>query len=187
MIKKVSANIFSAVLALTVTVVFFLWVFSEDDASGILLDNSGAASPEWYWQNASFWNFDIEGRLQQEATASDAKYFSDEDIIYLTDPRITTHSATESPWYTRSERGQVRDDNDIIELADNVQIRKGDGEINIHTEQLVLTRSKDMAETDAPISIIGDTGRTDAVGMRAWLTLEKIELLSKVKTIHEPK
>ena len=187
MIKKVSANIFSAALALTATVAFFLWVFSDDDASGVLLDDSGAPSPEWYWQNASFWNFDLEGRLQQEATASDASYFSEEDIIYLTDPRVTTHSGSESPWYTRSERGQVREENDIIELTQDVQIRKGDGEITISTERLVLTRSKDMAETDAPISIIGDTGRTDAVGMRAWLKLEKIELLSKVKTIHEPK
>jgi lipopolysaccharide export system protein LptC len=186
MIKKVSANIFSAALALAATVAFFLWVFSDDDASGIQQDNSGAASPEWYWQNASFWNYDLEGRLQQEATASDAKYFGEEDIIYLTDPRITTHSDSESPWYTRSERGQVRHKHDIIELSQDVQIRKGDGEIDIRTERLVLTRSKDMAETDAPISIIGDTGRTDAVGMRAFLKQEKIELLSKVKTIHEP-
>lgn len=186
MIKKVSANLFSAVLALTATVAFFLWVFSDDDTAGIELGDSGAASPEWYWQKASFWNYDLEGRLQQEATASDAEYFGEEDIIYLNEPRVTTHSDTESSWYTRSERGQVRQNNDIIELTQDVHIQKGDGEINIHTERLVLIRSKDMAETDAAISIIGDTGRTDAVGMQAFLKQEKIELLSKVRTIHEP-
>jgi lipopolysaccharide export system protein LptC len=186
MIKKLPANIFSATLALIATLAFFFWAFSEDDSSTGLQAGSGAPTPEWYWDNARFWNFDAEGQLQQDATATDARYFSEEDIIYLRDPRVSTHNGKDSTWYTRSDFGEVRQDNDIIELSQNVEIRKASGEITIRTEKLVLIRSEDMAETDAAVSIIGETGRTDAVGMRAWLKQGKVELLSKVKTIHEP-
>ena len=186
MIKKLSANTFSAALAITATMAFFFWVFNEDDDQATMQADSSTATPEWYWNNARFWSFDDEGRLEQDATATDAKYFSEEDTIYLRDPRISSHSGEDSTWYTRSDFGEVRQDNDIIELSQNVEIRKASGEITIRTERLTLIRSQGMAETDAAISIIGETGRTDAVGLRAWLKEGKVELLSKVKTIHEP-
>jgi lipopolysaccharide export system protein LptC len=186
MIKKLSTNTFSAALAITATIAFFFWVFSEDDGQATMQADSSTATPEWYWDNALFWSFDDEGRLEQDATASDAKYFSKEDTIYLRNPRISTHSGEDSTWYTRSDFAEVRQDNDIVELSQNVEIRKASGEVTIRTERLTLIRSENMAETDVAVSIIGETGSTDAVGMRAWLKEGKVELLSKVNTTHEP-
>jgi lipopolysaccharide export system protein LptC len=185
MLKKLPVNVFSAILALTAAVAFLFWLFDEDDAGERLQQASGDLQPEWYWQNARFWNFDTEGQLQQDATATDAKYFSEEDVIYLSDPRVATHSGDDSPWYTRAEFAQIRQNNDLIELLEDVELRKGDGEISIRSQRLLLTRSKNLVETELAVSLISPTSHTDAIGMRAWLKQQKVELLAKVKTIYE--
>jgi lipopolysaccharide export system protein LptC len=187
MLKKLPTNVFSGILALTATVVFFFWLFARDEATNDLPTDAAAQPPEWYWETAEFWSFNTDGQLEQEVTASEAKYFKAEDIIYLRDPRITTHSGDQPPWYTRAERGEVREDNNIVELQEAVEIYQLDGTTRIHTEQLALIRNKSLAETPLKVIITGESSRTEAVGMRAWLEQEKVELLAKVKSIYEPK
>jgi lipopolysaccharide export system protein LptC len=186
MLRQLPTNVLSGILAFAAALAFFFWLFDSEDPNVGLLPSQAAQPPEWYWENASFWNFDTEGRLEQEATATLAEYYSNEDIIYLTNPRLTTHVGNEDAWYTRAERGEVRENNDVVELLDAVEIFKGDGTVTIRTDRMALIRSMDMAVTGAAITITGESGRTEAIGMRAWLKQEKVELLAKVKTIHDP-
>ncbi len=186
MLRKLPTNVLSGLLALVAALVFFFWLFDTDDPTVGLLPGHAQQPPEWYWENASFWNFDAEGQLEQEATATRAEYYSQEDTIYLANPRLTTYVGNEDSWHTRAERGEVREGKDVVELLDSVEIFKGDGSVTIRTDEMTLIRSQDMAVTGAAVSITGDTSRTDAIGMRAWLRQEKVELLAKVKTVHEP-
>jgi lipopolysaccharide export system protein LptC len=186
MLKKLPTNVLSGILALVVALAFFFWLFDADDPTVGLLPGETDQAPEWYWENARFWNFDKAGRLEQEATATLAEYYSAEDTIYLDNPRLISHVGNEDSWHTRAERGEVREKKDVVELLGSVEIFKGDGSVTIHTDKMTLIRSQDMAVTGAAVTISGATSRTDAIGMRAWLKQEKVELLAKVKTVHEP-
>ena len=184
MYRKIAANIASAALAIAVSALFFANVFFPEDAS---LQGSKSTAPEWYWHKAHIVTFNEEGMQTQVARADEIRYFKDEDIAYLTAPRLTSYTEeTDPPWHSRADFGKFKEKYDVIELYQNVDIQQGDGEVTITTERLVLTRSKHLAETDLPVTIIGETSRTDAVGMRAWLDEEKVELLAKVRTVHEP-
>ncbi len=187
MLRKLPTNVLSGSLALIAALAFFFWLFDTDDPTVGLLPGEAEQPPEWYWQNARFWNFDKEGRLEQEATATRAEYYSAEDTIYLDNPRLISHVGNEDSWRTRAERGEVREKKDVIKLLGSVEIFKDDGSVTIRTDEVTLIRSQDMAVTGAAIAITGETSRTDAIGMRAWLKQEKVELLAKVKTVHELK
>ncbi len=186
MIKRLPVNVFSALLTLLATVAFFFWVFKDDEAAGYQPSTREEAAPAWYWTNARFWNFNDEGSLEQEATATGVEHFSEEDVTFLGEPRVVSHLDEGAPWHTRAERGEVRENNDVIELSGKVEIRKADNSLNMRTERLILDRGRELAETDMAVTITGEQGRTDAVGMRAWLKQEKVELLSKVKSVYEP-
>ena len=186
MLRKLPTNVLSGILALIVALAFFFWLFDADDPTVGLVASQGEQSPEWYWENARFWNFDKEGHLEQEATATLAEYYRAEDTIYLDKPRLISHVGNEDSWHTRAERGEVREKKDVVQLLGSVEIFKGDGSVTIRTDKMTLIRSQDMAVTGAAITMTGTTSQTDAIGMRAWLKQEKVELLAKVKTVHEP-
>lgn len=187
MFKKLPLNVFSALLSLTLAVGFFFWAFEEEDSDAPRLFADQEQAPGWYWYNARFWNFDSDGQLEQVATAIDVKHFDEDDRTLLSEPRVTSYTGDDQPWLTRAARGETRRDNEIIELFDNVVIYKDDGSFNLQTEQLMLTRSTEVAQSSVAVALTSENSRTTAVGMRAWLKKEKVELLSKVKTVHEPK
>lgn len=186
MIRKLPRNVFSALLALAATVVFFLWVLDDGDSDAFGPTADEERVPAWYWNNAQFWNFNLDGSLHQDAVAIDVKHFSEEEVTLLREPRVITHGGDDISWHTRAEFGEVREQNDVIELSRDVEIRNDDNSFNIQTERLILIRSKNMAETDAAVTFTHEAGRTDAVGMRAWLRKEKVELLSEVKSTYKP-
>lgn len=184
MIKKMPKNILSALLALTAALGFFFWAFEDDDSSPFELTSNDEEAPTWYWYNAHFWSFSETGSIAQDATAIDVKHYNEEDVTYLSEPRVTSYLNEEDIWYTRAERGEMRDNNQVIELYTDVAIRKAGGSINMRTQKLVLDRDRDMAHTDLPVTITGEGNRTEGVGMQAWLKREKVELLSRVRSTY---
>jgi lipopolysaccharide export system protein LptC len=115
------------------------------------------------------------------------RYFRKADIAYMNAPRLNSFTEKSGkPWRTRADFGQFREDFDIVDLRENVSIAQGSGDVIMTTQQLILRNSTNTAETDKPLTITNGNSRTDAVGMRAWLDQEKIELLAKVRTVHEP-
>lgn len=184
--RKLVTNVLSTLLAgIAVFVLINYLIKTDEDEAGA--PTSGTPTPEWYWHTAHFWRFDTSGALSQEATATDVKHYLEDDTTYISDPRFTTHRANEAPWFARAEFGQMREDNNILELYQDVQITRGDREIVITTEKILIDREQNLAETDLPIAIEGPKTRTEGVGMRAWFNQERVELLDKVRTVHDPR
>ncbi len=184
--KKLLTNVLSVLLAGIAVIILVNFLLDSGDTDQVAR-TSGTPTPDWYWQTARFWRFDISGEISQEATATDVKHYEEDDTTYITDPRFTTHHGEGSPWFARADLGQMREDNNILELYQNVQITRGQREIVINTEKIVIDRDQNLAETDQPITIEGSKTRTEGVGMRAWLKQERVELLDKVRTVHDPR
>ena len=185
--KKLIGNVLSALLTILLVSWFFNRTFFDSDDPDGLTDRRGGATPEWYWHTARYWSFNLEGQLYHEATATEVKHFDEDDTTYLSDPRFTHHNGEEPAWFTRADFGQMREDNNVVELYQAVKISRETEDVIITTERLVITQDKQLAETDLPITIVSETSQTDAVGMRAWFDEEKVELLDNVRTVHDPK
>ena len=186
MYKKTIANSISLLLAATVTAVAFEWLFFKDNEP-VPDDGPKTAQPQWYIKTARIWKFNEDGKRTQLATADRVRYFQEEDIAYLNNPKLTSFAEEgDEVWRTTADFGQFRGDFDTFDLRENVKITNSDDSMTLTTKQLILVQSTNTAETDKPVVFNNGVNKTSAVGMRAWLDQEKVELLADVRTVYEP-
>lgn len=188
MFKRLSwKSLASIILTGVVATLFFGWAFQIVEIQPARLATKSEESPTWYWEVAHYRAFDEQGALVQDATADGVIYYEIPDTAYMAEPRIKIFGDDGLPWHTDSRFGSIIEDGARIELWQDVVIHKASEDLSVKTQRLVIFPDQNMAETDSPVTLLSVSSRTDAVGMRAWLEQEKIELLSEVKTIHDPR
>lgn len=93
-------------------------------------------------------------------------------------------------WRVQAEQGWIAADNQLARLAGEVVMRRdaesGKPPVTITTRDVWLHRAERYAETAAPIKAVIPGGELHAVGARAWLDQERLELLSEVRGFYEP-
>ncbi len=93
-------------------------------------------------------------------------------------------------WRVQAEQGWIAADNQLARLAGEVVMRRdaesGKPPVTITTRDVWLHRAERYAETAAPVKAVIPGGELHAVGVRAWLDQERLELLSEVRGFYEP-
>lgn len=87
-------------------------------------------------------------------------------------------------WHLKSDRGQVRDDGDDVQLSGNVIVTgpaPGSGDpLTLATETMRINTPTEFIQTDAPVRLRWSGHQLDAVGLRADLKTGTLSLESKV-------
>jgi len=147
-------------------------------------------------QNTINREYDDLGQLKSVFETKESRYFqvqrkrrTNRDYAELIEPKLTLLSTSAPPWRIIADEGRAEQNGDIIHLWGNVHIWQKDklGQMSeLTTPYLTVKPKRQYAETDKPVMIITADSKTEAVGMRAFLQHDKIQLLSKVRGIHEP-
>jgi LPS export ABC transporter protein LptC len=99
-------------------------------------------------------------------------------------------AAGNEKWHLKSDRGQVRDNGDDVQLLGNVvvtgQAPGGGPPITLSTETMRINTPTEFIETDAPVRLKWSGHQLDAVGMRADLKAGTLRLESKVHGAFSP-
>lgn len=142
--------------------------------------------------------FDKKGSINYQFNADKMHHFQihpknpgPQDYTDIIAPYIVLHRGSETaapPWYVQADKGQSTENSEIISLEDNVRAwQKGETTApELTTSKLVLKPETQYAETDKPVMINAPDSKTQAIGMRADLNRDRIELLSNVRGVHEP-
>lgn len=93
-------------------------------------------------------------------------------------------------WRVQSERGWVAADNQVVRLEGEVVMTRlaesGKTPVTITTRDVLIRPTERYAETAAPARAVTPGGEMRAVGLRAFLNVEQLELLSEVRGVYEP-
>ncbi|MDS4028126.1 MAG: LPS export ABC transporter periplasmic protein LptC [Candidatus Contendobacter sp.] len=93
-------------------------------------------------------------------------------------------------WRVQAEQGWIAADNQLARLTGEVVMHRdaesGKPPVTITTRDVWLHRAERYAETAAPVKAVIPGGELHAVGARAWLNQERLELLSEVRGFYEP-
>lgn len=93
-------------------------------------------------------------------------------------------------WRLQAEQGWVSADQQLVRLEGEVTMVRtadsGEPPMTITTRDVLVRPSERYAETAAPMRAVTPQGEFRAVGVRAWLDQERLELLSEVRGTHEP-
>lgn len=92
-------------------------------------------------------------------------------------------------WHLQAEQGWVAADQQAVRLEGKVTmvraVDSGKPPMTITTRDVLVRPSERYAETAAPTQAITSDGEFRAVGVRAWLDQERLELLSEVRGTYE--
>lgn len=93
-------------------------------------------------------------------------------------------------WRLRAEQGWIAADNQSLRLEGEVEMTRtaesGKPPATITTRDVLVRPAERRAETAAPARAVTPGGEMRAIGLRAFLDQERLELLSEVKGVYEP-
>jgi lipopolysaccharide export system protein LptC len=102
---------------------------------------------------------------------------------YLPDGRIRE-------WRLQADQGWIAADNQSVRLDGEVVMSRGaeSGKlpVTVTTRDVLVRLDERQAETTAPARAVTPGGELRAVGLRALLDEERLELLSEVRGVYEP-
>jgi len=148
---------------------------------------AGAAAPrDWYAEDLRTRIHDERGRLRYRLEAARAEGWAD-GRSRMESPRLELHTRSGEVWKVRADAALAEGEGRLV-LERRVRARRvaGGRPLRIETERLVAYPERDYAETDLPVRLTAPRMETEAVGLRAWLARERLELLNHVRSRHEP-
>lgn len=93
-------------------------------------------------------------------------------------------------WRLRADQGWIAADQQSLRLEGGVVMTRtaesGKPPVEIVTRDVLIRPAERYAETAAPARAVTPGGELRAVGVRAWLDREQLELLSEVRGYYEP-
>lgn len=192
-----SRNLLS-LLAITVLTILFvvLWDSPPESFRRLMDDRDKAASyPQSYLIDVETVQYNTNGEVDYSFKAEKVSYFqpnpkrkTGDDYTLILAPRIEMFDADNPPWHVTAEHGKSDAQGAQIKLWGNVRVWRTDekGQISeLSTTQLVVKPKAQYAETDKPVMISSANGKANAVGMKAYLKQQRIQLLSNVRGVHE--
>lgn len=186
------------IASLTLALIFF-WDTSPQSLLGT--DNSEkTVKPSIYPSNIvnqhTSRHFNEAGALNHLFLADQVRHFqvhpkrrTKKDYTEIERPRLTLYSDNTSPWKITSDTGHASANNSVITFEGNVIVWQKDPETGqrseLTTSKLIVKPNRHYAETDKPVMILAPDSTTSAVGMKALLNQDKIQLLSRVRGTYE--
>ena len=151
-----------------------------------------ADEPDLYMQDATITQYGADGAAQYRLDSSSIRHFERDNLTRLTAPRFELYRSTGQPWLVRSDHGYIRyrreasevhevRTEEVVYLRDHVLLERhaDDGTfVTLETEALYIYPDRRFAETDQPVMIDTNSGRTSAVGLEGDLGRGLLKLFS---------
>ncbi|MDT8388047.1 MAG: LPS export ABC transporter periplasmic protein LptC [Thiogranum sp.] len=173
------------VLAL-IAVLASVWLFLATLRNAAVVDEArqhpdvSVEAPHWQL-------FDTGGEIEQEIHASRLEQWTAQEPALLFEPRMELRDQRDRRWLLSAQRGRTFPDQGPIHLEQDVLLRdqQPDATVDVETSHLEIARSGDRISTDAPVVLRTGNWHFSALGLRADLGQQRIELLEQVKATHE--
>ncbi|MEM7400749.1 MAG: LPS export ABC transporter periplasmic protein LptC [Pseudomonadota bacterium] len=182
-----------------------IWIFCLIVAGGILTltffnqrehTNETTTISETNKPTVSFQNIDMIinspiGLPQYRLAAPKYWLYHEQQTSEFESPDIIIFNDNGSKIYATSEKGHTKDDNDVITLIGNVEVKQPASTeepdpLSIYTNELTVSQSLQQVKSDLPVVAIRGSQKITALGMTLNLNNKVLELHSDVKGIYDP-
>src|SRR5262245_4644308 len=151
-----------------------------------------ADAPDLYMENAQITQYGRDGGVQYRLDSDTIRHFDVENLTRLESPVFELYRSGGLPWLARSTHGYIRyrsqtppPQEEVVYLRENVRLeqRASDGDfVKLTTDALYVYPDRRFAETDRPVMIDTNSGRTTAVGLKGDLSRGLLKLFSAADT-----
>lgn len=161
---------------------------------GVSLDTAADAEPGgplgYYLRDADISILDEAGSILYEISAAAVEERPAENRTLLSRVLVKYSPLADVPWQVRAESGEIPSDQTYIELSGAVELAStgaaGREPTTIQAPKLRFAPEEYLATTDTEVSVLLGAKRLEAVGMRADLRGDYLELESTVHGLFNP-
>ncbi len=175
-----------AALVLLAAAALATWYFARPAKNPApAVQESGSYPLGYYLRDATLLGTDEQGRILYRLHAKLAEERPDNGGLLLHDVKFEYQPAEHVPWNVTAARGEApAAQPSYLDLEGNVEITRNPGAeggtARVETNRLRLEPEQRMASTSGPVRISVGGNTLDAVGLKAFLGSDRIELESKV-------
>ncbi|UZJ44820.1 LPS export ABC transporter periplasmic protein LptC [Marinimicrobium sp. C6131] len=171
-----------------------VWDYSPEDLLRAPPETQ-ARFPQAFMIASETRRYDPEGQLQYRMLSARADHFqhlpnrsSPRDYSLIQAPDVTVFGEDALPWQLTARLGRSDATGETLVFTGDVRAwqQNANGITDITTPELQVEPNRQFAQTDKAVTMRSPQGRHDAVGMRADLAEDHIELLSEVRGTYEP-
>ena len=143
--------------------------------------------PDYTLENFATVHMDAEGKVNDRLLAKKMAYYENAQTL-LTQPYMIFYEQSEPSWTIWAEQGQLSaDGNELWLLGETTFQRHHDSKpLTIVSQNVLLKRDKEYAETQSPTTIHHVNGNSWSVGARVFMAIQQVDLLSQARGHYVP-
>jgi lipopolysaccharide export system protein LptC len=142
-------------------------------------------NPDQFVEDATVNRTDILGNRQDQITTTHLVHYLQNDAAAFTQPELLIFNPMQPPWKITALIGHAEHDFDTIVISQNVRIEQAASAVRPHslitTTQLTIYPKQKLATTDQAVTGVQPGLKITAVGLRADMLHNTLDLLSQVR------
>lgn len=142
------------------------------------------ANPDQFMNGAIFNRMDMTGKLQDQFTAVHLVHYIQNNATYFSKPNLLVFNNNQPPWHITADNGYAIHGDSVINIDQNVRIEQAANQSRAHTliktSKLTIYPDKKLATSDQFVTGIQPGATITAVGLRADMLHNTVNLLSQV-------
>lgn len=184
------------IVVIILLVVFATMKYSSTEQKTTAEQITVKSFPHTYLENVEVRQFDQGGNLHFQMSSPSVRTFQVNDTpsaadysLFTTPVFMLSNDPLKPSWHVTAQEGRLDSSDEWLTLRNDVLARQTSekhGETTISTTELRLNTQQQFAETDKAVTMRAAKSDITAVGMRADMKSERIQLLSQVKGTYEP-
>lgn len=139
-----------------------------------------------YLKNSETVRFDTNGQAKDSVGAEEIRYFTGQTRGELTNASISRTLTISESWSASAMQGTVQEDNQTVQLQGQVVLNHDSNDLQLTTDRLHLDFVKDIASTDALVTLRHHGSTTQSEGLTADLKRQSFHFTHKVISVYAP-
>ena len=167
------------------------WLLSQVQLIGEAEDRARLHRPDFFLDDFVLLAMDESGQPKHRVMGERLVHYPDDDTAEVNEPYMEIYRPEAPDWQVSARFAWIGPGGEQVRLQREVVVERvaetGVAPLTMLTEELLALPDDEYMETDLPVTFLGSGWDVRAVGMRGWLGEGRMELLSEVRGVHEPR
>jgi lipopolysaccharide export system protein LptC len=182
---------FTALLLIILLAVASGWIFKSIENNPILTKEKPRHDPDYFLKNFTSTTMNNKGDIAYQVKAEQLEHYPDDGSMKLLQPIFSFYENNIKIWTAQANEALILRNNEKIHLEGNVILQQisNSNKNSLKSEAMILTAKqltiepeKSLAHTKSNIKLHQGNNYIQALGMRANLSENRIEFLSKTRS-----
>lgn len=162
------------------------WIFESIDTNPTLTKEKLRHDPDYFLKNFTATTMDNKGSPAYQIKAQHLEHYPDDDSMKLQQPLFSFYDSNIKAWTAQANEAVIIQNNEKIYLTGQVILKQLSSEngapMVLTAKQLTIEPEKNIVHTKTKIKLQKGENTIQATGMRADMSKNRIEFLSKTRS-----